>query len=507
VEEPVAEEEKPKEEKKEGEEEAKVEEEKKEGAQKTKKVEKTTWDWELINDTKPIWTRKQSEVEEAEYSSFYKALGRETEDPLAHIHFTAEGEVAFKSILYVPKSAPHDMFQNYGKKSEFIKLYVRRVFITDNLEELMPKYLIFIKGVVDSDDLPLNVSRETLQQHKLLKVIKKKLVRKVIEMLKKLDKADYEKFWKEYSTNIKLGVIEDQSNRSRLAPLLRFLSSHSTTNATSLEDYISRMKEKQEFIYYIAGSSLDEVKKSPFVEKLVKRGYEVLYLPEPVDEYCIQSLPEFKSKKFANAAKEGLKMVGDDSANAKERRDALDKEYKSTLDWLKDVPLKDKIEKAVISERLVNTPCALVASQYGWSGNMERIMRSQAYAKSGDATSEYYMNQKKIFELNPRHPLVKELHQLVQEDKENQRAKELAELLFDTATLRSGFYLKDSTEFAERVERMLRTSYGISPDAKVEEEPEPEPSEPVEEAKGADEIKPELKVEQMPEAADEHEEL
>lgn len=476
VEEPLEEEEEKKEEAtkdedKEEDEEGKVEEEKDEDKPKTKKVSKTVWDWELMNSVKPIWTRKTDDVSDDEYNEFYKSISKDSEQPLARTHFTAEGEVTFKSILYVPKASPHDMFSNYGKKLESIKMYVRRVFITDDFEDMMPKYLSFVKGVVDSDDLPLNVSRETLQQHKLLKVIKKKLVRKTLDMIKKIGKDNYEKFWKEYSTNIKLGVIEDQSNRTRLAKLLRFYSSNSDTEQTSLPDYIERMKEKQEAIYFVAGTSRSEVEKSPFVERLLKKGYEVLFLVEPVDEYCIQSLPEFEGKKFQNVAKEGLTI--DDSEKAKERKEAMEKEYEPLTKWLQELDsLKEKISKATVSDRLTKSPCALVASTYGWSGNMERIMRSQAYAKQQDPSQQFYSTQKKTLEINPRHPLIKELKSRVDANADDQIAKDLAVVMFETATLRSGFALQDSAGFAERVEHMLREAMSIPQDAKIEDEPE-----------------------------------
>nr|KAG5698166.1 hypothetical protein BaRGS_030529 [Batillaria attramentaria] len=451
------------------EEDAKVEEEQDEEKPKTKKVTKTVWDWELMNSVKPIWQRKPADVPDEEYTDFYKSISKDYEDPMAKIHFTAEGEVTFKSILYVPKKAPSDLFSNYGHRVDAIKLYVRRVFITDDFEDMMPKYLSFVRGVVDSDDLPLNVSRETLQQNKLLKVIKKKLVRKTLDMIKKIDKEEYDNFWKEYSTNIKLGVIEDTSNRTRLAKLLKFYSSNSDTEQTSLTDYVERMKEKQEAIFFVAGTSREEVSKSPFVERLLKKGYEVLYLVEPVDEYCIQSLPEFEGRKFQNVAKEGLQL--DQSEKAKEMREAQEKEFEPLLKWLKDSALSDKIEKATITQRLSDSPCALVASQYGWSGNMERIMRAQAYAKAKDPSQEFYSSQKKTLEVNPRHPLIKELKARVEKDAEDQTAKDLAVVMFETATLRSGYILPDTAGFAERIERMLRLSMDVSLDEKVEEEP------------------------------------
>jgi len=477
-----------------------VEDEEDEDKPKTKKVEKTVWDWVLANKNKPIWTRKSAEIEDDEYNEFYKSFSKDSENPLAHTHFTAEGEVTFKSILFIPKTLPQDMFQHYGKKVDMIKMYVRRVFITDNFEDMMPKYLSFVRGVVDSDDLPLNVSRETLQQHKLLKVIKKKLVRKTLDMIKKLEGDEFTNFWKEYSTNVKLGVIEDHSNRTRLAKLLRFFSSNSDEDQTSLADYVERMKDKQEHIYFMAGQSRKEVESSPFVERLLKKGYEVLYLTEAVDEYCIQSLPEFEGKKFQNVAKEGLKL--DQSDKAKEIKEELESEYEPLVKWLKEDALKDKIEKAVVSERLTDSPCALVASSYGWSGNMERIMKAQAYQKSGDSSTQFYANQKRTLEVNPRHPLVKELKKRVEDDSEDQTTKDLAEVLFETATLRSGYTLGDTASFAGRIERMLRLSMNIDLEEPVEEWPELPEEEEEEEVTAEDEDEEEAEEEEQ-----EHDEL
>ncbi|KAM4733691.1 endoplasmin [Anableps anableps] len=458
-----------------------AEEEEDKDKPKTKKVEKTVWDWELMNDIKPIWQRPAKEVEDDEYKAFYKTFSKDSDDPITHIHFTAEGEVTFKSILFVPTSAPRGLFDEYGsKKNDYIKLFVRRVFITDDFNDMMPKYLNFIKGVVDSDDLPLNVSRETLQQHKLLKVIRKKLVRKTLDMIKKIADDQYnEKFWKEFGTNIKLGVIEDHSNRTRLAKLLRFQTSNSDTGLSSLEQYVERMKEKQDKIYFMAGTSRKEAESSPFVERLLKKGYEVIYLTEPVDEYCIQALPEFDGKRFQNVAKEGVKF--EESEKAKEKREALEKEFEPLTTWLKDKALKDKIEKAVLSQRLTNSPCALVASQYGWSGNMERIMKAQAYQTGKDISTNYYASQKKTLEINPKHPLVKQMLSRVNADAEDQTASDLAVVLFETATLRSGYQLADTKAYGDRIERMLRLSMNVPLDEQVEEEPEEEPEEPAEE--------------------------
>jgi len=506
VEEPVEDDEAKEEEADAEDEDAKVEEEKDE--KKTKKVEKTVWDWELMNDTKPLWQRKPAEVEDKEYEDFYKSFAKDSAKPLAKTHFVAEGEVTFKSILFVPETAPHNVFNDYGSKTSHIKMFVRRVFITDDFTEMMPKYLNFVKGVVDSDDLPLNVSRETLQQNKLLKVIKKKLVRKALDMIKKLkdsSKEDYDKFWKEYSTNLKLGVIEDSTNRTRIAKLVRFTSSNSETESTTLEEYVERMKEGQTHIYFVGAGSKDEAIKSPFVERLLKKGYEVLYLVEPIDEYCIQSLPEFDGKKFQNVAKEGLEI--DSGEDAKKKNEEMAKDLEPLLNWLKEDALKDKIEKAVVSQRLASTPCALVASQYGWSGNMERIMKAQAYKKSEDSMNSFYATQKKTLEINPRHPLVKELNHRVQKTKDDPTTKDLANVLFETAMLRSGFALQETASFAERIERMLRLSLDVPLDAKVEEEPEPEPEPPKEEEAEDEEVKADEDLVEGEGTAADHDEL
>ncbi|XP_023673632.2 endoplasmin-like isoform X3 [Paramormyrops kingsleyae] len=434
-----------------GEDEAEVEEED-EDKPKTKKVEKTVWDWELMNDIKPVWQRPAKEVEEDEYKAFYKSFSRDSDEPMSHIHFTAEGEVTFKSILFVPSVAPRGLFDEYGsKKSNFIKLFVRRVFITDDFHDMMPKYLNFIKGVVDSDDLPLNVSRETLQQHKLLKVIRKKLVRKTLDMMKKITDEQYEKFWKEFGTNIKLGVIEDHSNRTRLAKLLRFQTSHNDTVLSGLEQYVERMKEKQDKIYFMAATSRKE-----------------------------------------NVAKEGVNF--DETDQAKEKREALEKEFEPLTTWMKDKALKDKIEKAVLSQRLTKSPCALVASQYGWSGNMERIMKAQAYQTGRDISTNYYASQKKTIEINPRHPLIKEMLKRVSADPEDQTAADLAVVLLETTTLRSGYELADTKAYGERIERMLRLSMNVDVNEQVEEEPEEENEEPVEDDAEEEEFKSEEEV-------------
>merc|ERR1719410_2385219 len=464
----VAEEEEPAEEKAEADDEdAAVEEEPEEKA--TKKVEKTTWDWELVNDAKPIWTRKPNDIEKAEYNEFYKSITKDTNGPLTYTHFVAEGEVTFKSLLFVPVNQKNEDFQKYGNTEELIKLYVRRVFITDDFKNMMPSYLSFVRGVVDSDDLPLNVSREQLQQHKLLKVIKKKLVRKTLDMIKKIDEKLYPAFWREFSTNIKLGMIEDAGNRTRLAKLLRFVSS--TGELASLSGYVERMKDKQEQIFYMAGSTLKECQESPFVERLVKKGYEVLYLTEAVDEYSVSALPEFEGKKFQNVAKEGFNIEGDTDA-AKAYKEELKERYEPLINWMQEDALKDHILRAEISERLEHSPCALITSRFGWTANMQRIIGSQTHSKTHDMQRDYYLNQKKALEINPRHPLIKELLRRVEDNPDDAVAKDMALMMFNTATLRSGYMLRDTIAFSNHIESMMRDTLGIDKDEQVEEEEE-----------------------------------
>jgi len=487
IEEPIDDEAEPIEAKPEEEEDIKVEEDADEKKPKTRKIEKTTWDWELLNNAKPIWTRKPADVEESEYEEFYKAITKDSQGPLSHVHFVAEGEVTFKSVLYIPKVQQSDNFNKYGTRTENIKLYVRRVFITDDFQDVMPNYLNFVRGVVDSDDLPLNVSRETLQQHKLIKVIRKKLIRKTLDMIKKLNKEDLQKFWAEYSTNIKLGVIDDSANRSRLAKLLQFQSS-ADKGFIPLADYVERMKEKQDTIYFIAGSSLDEVKRSPFVERLVKKGYEVLYLTEAVDEYCISALPDFEGKKFQNVAKEGVEL--DEGETAKAKLDALKTQFEPLTTWLAETALKDQILKAEVGQRLLKSPCALITSRFGWTGNMQRIISSQTHSKTQDVQRDYYLTQKKTLEINPRHPIMKELLRRVEEDIEDPVSKNMALMMFQTATLRSGYMLQDANVFASHIDMMMQQTLGVSVDEIEEEEEEiateADPSNEVEEEEEED---------------------
>jgi len=429
---------------------------------KTKRVEQTTTQFELINESKPIWLRPASELTKGDYESFYRSFFKQTDDPLCYTHFKAEGEVEFKSLLFVPERAPSNLYST--EPINDIKLFVRRVFITDTeVEPLLPNYLRFIKGVLDSDDLPLNVSRETLQQSKLLKVIKKKLTKKALGMLKELadeDKEAFKKLYKEYSASLKLGVIEDHSNRKRLAKLLRFRSSESGEDLVTFDEYIDRFKKGQDEIYILAGATLSEIQASPFLERLTARGYEVLFLSDPIDEYAFQSMTDYEGHKFVNIAKDNLKLDDEDE-------DDYEEKYQPLTTWLKET-LSAYVDKAVVSTRLTTSPCALVAPQFGWSGNMERIMQAQAYARQDDAMNGFYLKQKKTLEINPKHPIMEELLKRVENDQLDEETIEIARVLFDTAALRSGFSLREPVDFATRIERVVRRNLGVDLEKQVE---------------------------------------
>ena len=489
---------------------------------KTKSVTKWKWDYELINENKPIWLRDKKEITKEEYIKFYKALTKDSEDPLAYEHGKLEGEVNFRYILFIPGKRPYDLYDNYYGKSSSLKLYVRRVLVSEQFEDLMPRYLNFIKGVVDSDDLPLNVSRESLQQIKMIKVMSNKLVKASIQIMIKLSvekeedededddddeddeedneteskneteakaendtKADddeeddekeekeekkkdtkYTKFFENYGKNIKLGVIEDIQNRNKLAKLLRFYSTHNIDELTSFDEYIKRMKPKQEQIYFLAGEDKAAVAKSPLIQKILEKGGEVFILDDPIDEFCLQNLGEYEKKKLKNVAKGEFKLWEEDEELQKKKEKKIAKDFKPLIEWWKKL-LGPKVENIIVSQRLTDSPCIMVGTEHGYSASMERIQKAQAFGKQ-DKITEQFLYARKTLEINPNHPAIKQLKEVVgTSDKVSEDVEDTAMLLFENAMLESGYSLPDPHAFGQRMEKVLKYNLGLSRDEKV----------------------------------------
>ncbi|CAG8617133.1 1248_t:CDS:10 [Funneliformis caledonium] len=416
--------------------------------------------WELMNTQKPIWSRDPKNVTELEYENFYMSFAKDSNPPIAWTHFKAEGEVDFKAIVYIPSKAPEGLFQKVQDYARNVKLFVKRVFITDEFLDFIPKYLGFIRAIIDADDLPLNVSRETLQEHRTLQLIKKRIIKKCLDLIADLTKDDekYEKFLSEFGTSLKIGAIEDNSNRKKIAQILKFPSSYKEANSTTLDDYISRMKKGQDKMYFITGGSVEEVQNSPFVEGLVARGFEVLYMVEPIDEMLVQHMPGHGGKMFQNIAKGDFKFGDEDLVESQK----LKSKFVKLIDHMQ-ATLIDQV-----STRLTTSPCAVVATDWGWTGNMEKIMAAQAFKQENPLLKEFYAKQKKILEINPNHPLIIGLFDKAENDAFDANTKEMVRVLYETTLIRSGYSLKDNLGYASRVEKILRTNLGVDLNAKAE---------------------------------------
>jgi heat shock protein beta len=442
---------------------------------KLKTVPETKEGYEQVNKHKPVWLRSPKDVTEEEYTEFYKGAFRSAYDePMKHTHFVLEGQVECKAILYIPGMLPYELSKDmFDENSRNIRLYVKRVFINDKFEELMPRWLKFIRGVVDSNDLPLNVSREILQKSKVLSIINKRLVRKSLDMIREIaeaeDDSQYIVFWNNFGKYLKVGIIEDDRNKKDISPLLRFFSSKTGEEFTTLDEYVEGMPEDQKSIYYVTGDGRENASMSPVVEKLTSRGYNVLFAVEPLDEIMMESLRQYKDIDVVDAAKEGLKL-GEEDEDAKKEKENLVQEYKQVVEYLEAL-LAGKVQKVTVSNLLVDSPAALVQGAYGMSPTMQRYMRAQTVASGSDLGMDR-MNQA-VMEINPNHPIVKDLERMVKGgDKDSKETEEYALLMYDVASMTSGYDVNDMGSFAKRVMNMMAEKIetdGSIKDAEIEE--------------------------------------
>jgi len=416
-------------------------------AEGEEKPEAPEVEFETVNRASALWARAKSEISDEEYNEFYKHVSHDFEDPLTLTHNRVEGKYEYTSLLYVPARAPFDLWDREQKRHG-IKLYVRRVFIMDDADQLMPNYLRFIRGVIDSNDLPLNVSREILQHNKVIDNIRAGSVKKVLGLLEKMAKDDAEKyasFWKEFGRVIKEGPGEDFSNQARIAKLLRFSSTHtdSETQEVSLEDYLGRMKEDQDVIYFVTAESFSAAKNSPHLEIFRKKGIEVLLMADRVDEWLMSSLTEFEGKSLKSVTQGELNLGGLEDEAEKTEQEKVGKDFEEIVGRVKK-SLGDAVSDVRVTHRLTASPACLVNSETDMSANLERILKSAGQNVPGS---------KPVFELNPEHPLVLKL----KDESDETQFTELTQVLFDQALLAEGGQLDDPATFVKRINELLLT--------------------------------------------------
>merc|ERR1719233_577211 len=447
--------------------------------------------WKTINEQQPLWLRTPNTIEEDEYQTFYMGFAKSSDEYLSKVHFKAEGQIEFSSLLFIPKTAPYGLYDNYYTNPSKLSLYVRRVLVADEFEEFLPRYLGFVKGLVDSNDLPLNVNREQLQKNKIMKVISKKLTRKALDMMHKMAEAEegddddedeeedddadddedntpslYSEFWNEFGMSVKLGVIEDTKNRKKLMQLLRFKSTRSPEKPISLQSYVDNMPDNQKNIYYISAGSMEEAKESPFMERVLGKGFEVLYFVDNLDEYL--NLGDYEDYPLQSVTKEGLDL-GEGQAAADWLSDK-EEEFKSFIDWLKKL-YEPKVTKVALSMRLEDTPMIIPTTKHGQTANMARIMSGQTMGKNNRGSAM------KVVEINFRHPVIKALKAKVdalEEDEEDKQLEDYANMLYDVALVNSGFMMtpEETTLFSERLQKMVRNGLEVADDAEVDALPE-----------------------------------
>ena len=440
--------------------EPKIEEVEEEETPKTKKIKETVSEWKVVNDEKPIWSQKPEDIDKEKYNSFYKKLTGEYSDPLVNMHFHTEGNLECDCLLYIPQRVPMDVFEGGQGKKRNIKLYVKKVFIMDDCNELLPEWLKFIRGVVDCNDIQLNVSREILQQSRVLSQIKNIIVKKSIELMNSIAEDDdkFKVFYENYNKMIKLGIHEDYKNRNKLVELLRYNSVNNSDKLISLKEYVSNMKEEDKSIYYICGDNKESLSRSPLIERIKEKGHDILYFTDPIDEYMIQNVREYMEKKLVDVSKEGIKFDEDEIKKQSE-------ENKVLIDFIKE-QLGSRVTEVKISDRLASTPCVLTTAEFGWTANMERIMKAQALRNS---QMDQFMGARKIMELNPENLIMRTLKSKLEDESNHKQCKDIVELLYSNAILNSGFILDNPSDYANKVNKMIEVGFCDAYEQKDEE--------------------------------------